>query len=233
MQHLLHGQRVKKMKLITEINEEVKYISEEGAEGKKNLYIEGIFLQGGLVNRNNRCYNPEILNNEVERYTTENINKGRAYGELGHPSGPSINLERVCMMIKSLKREGNNFIGKAKIMETPYGQIVKNLMSEGANLGVSSRGMGSIEEKNGVNYVKDDFYLATAADIVADPSAPDAYVNGVMEGVEWIWDNGVLKQKAAEIMQVAEIHKKVISETPKADLKEAKIRVFQHFLSKL
>jgi len=221
------------MKLITEINEEVKYISEEGAEGKKNLYIEGIFLQGGLVNRNNRMYDPEILNNEVQRYTNDNINKGRAYGELGHPSGPSINLERVCMMIKSLKREGNNFIGKAKIMETPYGQIVRNLMSEGANLGVSSRGMGSIEERSGVNHVKDDFYLATAADIVADPSAPDAYVNGVMEGVEWIWDNGVLKQKAAEIMQVAETHKTIIKETPKADLAEAKIRVFQHFLSKL
>lgn len=225
------------MKLITEINEELKYISEEGSEGKKNLYIEGIFLQGGIVNRNNRCYDPEILDKEVQRYTVENVEKGRAYGELGHPSGPSINLERVCMMIKSLRREGNDFIGKAKIMDTPYGQIVKNLMSEGANLGVSSRGMGSLEERNGVNYVKDDFYLATAADIVADPSAPNAYVNGVMEGVEWIWDNGLLKatqpQKAEEISRVAEQHKKVIKETSKADLAEAKIRVFKHFLSKL
>ena len=225
------------MKLITEINEELKYISEEGSEGKKNLYIEGIFLQGGIVNRNNRCYDPEILDKEVQRYTIENVEKGRAYGELGHPSGPSINLERVCMMIKSLRREGNDFIGKAKIMDTPYGQIVKNLMSEGANLGVSSRGMGSLEERNGVNYVKDDFYLATAADIVADPSAPNAYVNGVMEGVEWIWDNGLLKatqpQKAEEISRVAEQHKKVIKETSKADLAEAKIRVFKHFLSKL
>ena len=225
------------MKLITEINEELKYISEEGSEGKKNLYIEGIFLQGGIVNRNNRCYDPEILDKEVQRYTVENVEKGRAYGELGHPSGPSINLERVCMMIKSLRREGNDFIGKAKIMDTPYGQIVKNLMSEGANLGVSSRGMGSLEERNGINYVKDDFYLATAADIVADPSAPNAYVNGVMEGVEWIWDNGLLKatqpQKAEEISRVAEQHKKVIKETPKADLAEAKIRVFKHFLSKL
>jgi len=215
------------MKLITEINEEVKYISEEGSEGKKNLFIEGIFLQGGLVNRNGRMYDPEILNNEVARYTKENIDKGRAYGELGHPSGPSINLERVCMMIKSLRREGNNFIGKAKIMDTPYGNIVKNLMSEGANLGVSSRGMGSLREVNGVNVVQDDFYLATAADIVADPSAPDAYVNGVMEGVEWVWDNGVIKA------QTVEAHKNIIKNTSKANLSEAKLRVFQHFLSKL
>ena len=225
------------MKLITEVNEELNYIAEEGSEGKKNLFIEGIFLQGGLVNRNGRMYDPDILNKEVERYTKESIENNRAYGELGHPSGPSINLERVCMMIKSLKREGNNFIGKAKIMETPYGQIVKNLMSEGARLGVSSRGMGSLKEVNGVNMVQDDFYLATAADIVADPSAPDAYVNGVMEGVEWIWDNGMLKatqpKKAEEISRVAEEHKKVIKETSKADLDEAKIRVFKHFLSKL
>lgn len=225
------------MKLITEVNEELNYIAEEGSEGKKNLYIEGIFLQGGLVNRNGRMYDPEILNKEVERYTNDAINNNRAYGELGHPSGPSINLERVCMMIKSLKREGNNFIGKAKIMETPYGQIVKNLMSEGARLGVSSRGMGSLKEVNGVNMVQDDFYLATAADIVADPSAPDAYVNGVMEGVEWIWDNGLLKatqpKKAEEITRVVETHKNIIKETPKANLDEAKIRVFKHFLSKL
>jgi len=215
------------MKLITEINEELNYITEEGSEGKKNLFIEGIFLQGGITNRNGRMYDPEVLNKEVERYTKENIDRGRAYGELGHPSGPSINLERVCMMIKSLRREGNNFIGKAKIMDTPYGNIVKNLMSEGANLGVSSRGMGSLKEVNGVNVVQDDFYLATAADIVADPSAPDAYVNGVMEGVEWVWDNGIIKAHTVEA------HKKIIKEAPKADLKEAKIRVFQHFLSKL
>jgi Prohead core protein serine protease len=221
------------MKLITEVTEELKYIAEESAEGKKNLYIEGIFLQGGIVNRNGRMYDPDILDKEVARYTKENIDKGRAYGELGHPSGPSINLERVCMMIKSLKREGNNFIGKAKIMDTPYGNIVKNLMSEGATLGVSSRGMGSLKEVNGVNVVQDDFYLATAADIVADPSAPDAYVNGVMEGVEWVWNNGVLKQKVPEIEQVIETHKEIIKETPKADLAEAKIRVFKHFLSKL
>jgi len=215
------------MKLITEVTEEVKYIAEEGTEGKKNLYIEGIFLQGGITNRNGRMYDPNILEKEVVRYTMENIDKNRAYGELGHPSGPSINLERVCMMIKSLKREGNNFIGRAKIMDTPYGNIVKNLMSEGATLGVSSRGMGSLKEVNGVNVVQDDFFLATAADIVADPSAPDAYVNGVMEGVEWVWNNGVLKA------QTVEQHKKIIKEAPKADLAEAKLRVFKHFLSKL
>jgi hypothetical protein len=225
------------MKLITEVTEEVKYIAEEGSEGKKNLFIEGVFLQGNITNRNGRMYDINTLEKEVDRYHKENIDKNRAYGELGHPSGPSINLERVCMMIKSLKREGNNFIGKAKIMDTPYGNIVKNLMAEGATLGVSSRGMGSLKEVNGVNVVQDDFYLATAADIVADPSAPDAYVNGVMEGVEWIWNNGVLKavapQKAEELAQVAETHKEIIKETPKADLAEAKIRVFQHFLSKL
>jgi hypothetical protein len=225
------------MKLITEVTEEVKYIAEEGSEGKKNLFIEGVFLQGNITNRNGRMYDINTLEKEVDRYHKENIDKNRAYGELGHPSGPSINLERVCMMIKSLKREGNNFIGKAKIMDTPYGNIVKNLMAEGATLGVSSRGMGSLKEVNGVNVVQDDFYLATAADIVADPSAPDAYVNGVMEGVEWIWNNGVLKavapQKAEELAQVAETHKKIIKETPKANLAEAKIRVFQHFLSKL
>jgi len=225
------------MKLITEVTEEVKYIAEEGSEGKKNHFIEGVFLQGNITNRNGRMYDINTLEKEVDRYHKENIDKNRAYGELGHPSGPSINLERVCMMIKSLKREGNNFIGKAKIMDTPYGNIVKNLMAEGATLGVSSRGMGSLKEVNGVNVVQDDFYLATAADIVADPSAPDAYVNGVMEGVEWIWNNGVLKavapQKAEELAQVAETHKEIIKETPKADLAEAKIRVFQHFLSKL
>jgi Prohead core protein serine protease len=215
------------MKLITEVTEEVKYISEEGANGKKNLYIEGIFLQGDIQNRNGRMYRADVLEKEVNRYRTESIDKNRAYGELGHPSGPSINLERVCMMIKSLHREGSNFIGKAKIMDTPYGNIVSNLMAEGATLGVSSRGMGSLKEVNGIQEVQDDFYLATAADIVADPSAPDAYVNGVMEGVEWVWDNGVIKQK------VIEAHKEEIKKASKADLAEAKIRVFQHFLSKL
>lgn len=215
------------MKLITEVTEEVKYIAEEGVEGKKALYIEGIFLQGDIQNRNGRRYPIHVLDKEVARYTTEQIDKGRAYGELGHPSGPTINLERVCMMIKSLRKEGSNYIGKAKIMETPYGNIVKNLMSEGARLGVSSRGMGSIVEKNGINEVQDDFFLATAADIVADPSAPDAFVNGIMEGVEWVWNNGVLKA------QQLESYKKEIVTASKPNLEEAKLRVFKHFLSKL
>jgi len=217
------------MKLITEINEEVKYITEEGSEGKKNLFIEGIFLQGNLKNRNGRYYPEQILAKEVERYTKENIDKGRAYGELGHPDGPSINLERVCMMIKSLRQEGTNFIGRAKVMDTPYGNIVRNLMSEGASLGVSSRGMGSLVEKNGLNEVQDDFYLATAADIVADPSAPDAFVNGIMEGVEWIWDNGLLKAQKLEQAKV-EIEEAAYK-VSKHELAEAKLRVFQRLLS--
>jgi len=217
------------MKLITEINEEVRYIAEEGSEGKKNRFIEGIFLQGNIKNRNGRMYPEHVLAKEVERYTKENIEKGRAYGELGHPDGPQINLERVCMMIKSLKKEGSNFVGRAKIMETPYGNIVKNLMSEGASLGVSSRGMGSLVEKNGINEVQDDFYLATAADIVADPSAPDAFVNGIMEGVEWVWDNGLLK---AQKLEQAKRHiEEAAAKVSKKELEEAKIRVFQRLLS--
>lgn len=219
------------MKLITEVTEDVKYIAEEGSEGKKSLFIEGIFLQGNIKNRNGRMYRIETLENEVNRYVKDTVNQNRAYGELGHPDGPNINLERVCMMIKSLRREGDNFIGKAKIMDTPYGNIVKNLMSEGARLGVSSRGMGSLKEVNGVNVVQDDFYLATAADVVADPSAPDAFVNGIMEGVEWVWQNGALKP------QKLENAKKYIDEAAgkrnKQELEEAKIRVFQYFLSNM
>ena len=221
-----------KMKLITEVTEEVRYIAEEGTEGKgKNLYIEGIFLQGNITNRNGRRYPTDTLAKEVARYHQEQIDKGRAYGELGHPSGPTINLERVCMMIKSLKQEGDNFIGRAKIMDTPYGNIVKNLMSEGARLGVSSRGMGSIKEVNGINEVQNDFFLATAADIVADPSAPDAFVNGIMEGVEWVWDNGVLK--AQELEKAKRTINESARKVSKQELLEAKVRVFQHFLSKL
>lgn len=186
------------MKLITELTEEVKYLVEE-KEGKKHFYIEGIWMQGDLGNRNGRRYPVEVLEKEVKRYNEQYIAKNRAYGELGHPSGPSINLDRVSHMIKSLHREGNNFVGKAKIMDTPMGNIVKNLISEGAQLGVSSRGMGSIKEgKDGLMEVQDDFYLATAGDIVADPSAPDAFVQGIMEGVEWIWDNGILKAHKIE-----------------------------------
>lgn len=186
------------MRLITELTEDVKYLIEE-KEGKKHFYIEGIWMQGDIGNRNGRRYPVSVLEKEVDRYNEQYINKNRAYGELGHPSGPSINLDRVSHMVKSLRREGNNFVGKAKIMDTPMGNIVKNLISEGAQLGVSSRGMGSIKEaKDGIMEVQDDFYLATAGDIVADPSAPDAFVQGIMEGVEWIWDNGILKQQRIE-----------------------------------
>ena len=225
------------MKLISEQIEEIKIITEEGREGKKSLYITGPFIQTEVKNRNGRMYQNESVAREVKRYTENYIAKGRALGELGHPDGPSINLDRVSHNIVELKQNGNDFIGKAKILETPMGQIARNLIESGVQLGVSTRGMGSLKEVNGINVVQDDFYLATAADIVADPSAPDAYVNGVMEGVEWIWNNGVLKaaapQKAEELVQVAEIHKEVIKKTSKAELTEAKIRVFQHFLSKL
>jgi hypothetical protein len=219
------------MKLITEVTEQVKYITEEGSEGGKSLYIVGPFLQGNITNRNKRYYDIEILEKEVNRYVKENVEKGRAYGELGHPSGPSINLERVCMMIKELRREDHNIMGKAKVTDTPYGNIVRSLINEGAILGVSSRGMGSLVEKNGINHVQDDFYLATAADVVADPSAPDAFVNGVMEGVEWVWNNGVLK--AQELEQAKKHVDTAARKIDKRELEEAKIRVFNHFLSNM
>jgi hypothetical protein len=216
------------MKLITEINEEVKIITEQNEAGGKSFYIEGIFMQAELPNRNNRMYSLPILQKETDRYVTEFVNKNRAYGELGHPDGPNINLERVSHLIKSLRQEGNNFIGKAKIMDTPYGNIVKNLLSEGATIGVSTRGMGSlVEGKNGIKMVKDDFHLATAADIVADPSAPDAYVRGIMEGKEWVWDNGVIRE--ADVVK----QKSVIENSSKRNLEENMIKVFQDFISKL
>ena len=177
------------MKLIKEHVEEVKLIVEAKKEGSgKDYFIEGVFLQADLKNRNGRMYPKEIMQKEVDRYSKEYINKNRAYGELGHPDSPTINLDRVSHMIKSLKMEGNNFVGRAKILDTPYGKIVKSLIDEGAQLGVSSRGLGSLVQKNGVNLVQDDFMLATAADIVADPSAPDAFVEGVMEGAEWVYN---------------------------------------------
>jgi hypothetical protein len=216
------------MKLITEINEEVQILTEEAEDGKKNFFIEGIFMQAEQKNRNGRMYPVGILAKEATRYIQEYVNKNRAYGELGHPDGPTINLERVSHMIKELRQEGNNFYGKAKIMDTPYGNIVKNLISEGACVGVSTRGMGSLVERNdGVKVVKDDFYLATAADIVADPSAPDAFVRGIMEEREWIWDNGIIKE-----VQIAE-YKKAIQKTSKKDLEENMIKTFANFLSKL
>jgi len=175
------------MKLFLDIAEDVQYIEEAtGEDGKKSLFIEGVFLQGGIKNRNGRMYPSQILENEVARYTKESIAANRAYGELGHPSGPAINLDRVSHMIKELRKDGNNYIGKAKIMETPMGNIVRNLIKEGAGLGVSSRGMGTLKAQNGLMEVQNDFRLATAADVVADPSAPDAFVQGIMEGVEWI-----------------------------------------------
>lgn len=215
------------MKLITELNESVKFIAEEGSEGKKHLYITGPFIQTEVVNRNGRKYVRETVEREVKRYTEQFIDKGRALGELGHPDGPSINLDRVCIKITELKQDGNDFIGKAKILETPMGSIAKNLLESGVQLGVSTRGMGSLKERNGVMEVQDDFYLATAADIVADPSAPDAFVNGIMEGVDWIWDNGLIKARQVEQ------YKKEIKAAPKSSLEEAKLRVFKHFLSNM
>ena len=180
------------MKLISEEVQDVEYIKEE-KEGKKTNYkIRGIFMQADIKNRNGRVYPMEVLTKEVNRYNKEYIKEKRAFGELGHPDGPTVNLERASHMITSLEPDGKNFIGEAKILSTPMGEIVKNLMDEGAKLGVSSRGMGSLDQKGGANYVKSDFYLATAADIVADPSAPSAFVQGIMEGKEWVWNNGSL-----------------------------------------
>jgi|TARA_R110000823_G_scaffold32628_4_gene91923 hypothetical protein len=180
------------VKLFSEAVEEIEYVCEEKESGDKNYKIRGVFMQADIKNRNGRVYPMEILTNEVNRYNEKFIKENRAYGELGHPDGPTVNLERVSHMVTSLKPDGKNFIGEAKILKTPMGEIVKNLMDEGAKLGVSSRGMGSLDQKNGANYVRDDFYLATAADIVADPSAPNAFVEGVMEGKEWVWDHGAL-----------------------------------------
>ena len=191
------------MKLISEAVEDVEYITEEADNGKKNYKIRGIFMQADIKNRNGRVYPYEVLEKEVRKYNKNFINEKRAYGELGHPDGPTVNLERVSHMITKLHPDGKNFMGEAKILGTPMGNIVKNLMDEGAKLGVSSRGMGSLDSKNGANYVRDDFYLATAADIVADPSAPNDFVEGIMEGKEWVWNNGSLVEA-----HVAELKKK-------------------------
>jgi len=185
------------MRLITEINEDIKVLKEETYNGHQ-YYLQGVFLQGNIQNRNGRVYPIDVLDNQVTQYCNKYILEKRAFGELGHPDGPQINLERVSHMIVDLHKDGSNYIGKAKIMDTPYGKIVKNFIDEGAKLGVSSRGMGSLRSVNGVDEVQEDFYLATAADIVADPSAPDAFVRGIMEGKEWIWDNGVLKEARIE-----------------------------------
>ncbi len=214
------------MKLITELNEDVKYVVEE-REGKKHVFIEGIIMQGEIQNRNGRMYRINTLEKEMTRYNEQYVSKNRAYGELGHPSGPTINLERAAIMFKKLYREGNTIMGKAKVLDTPMGNIVKGLISEGASLGISSRGMGSIKEnKDGVMEVQDDFFLATAGDIVADPSAPDAFVRGIMEGVDWVWDNGLLKAQKLEQFkeQIDRGARQRISE-------ETAINVFKQFLS--
>lgn len=211
------------MKLITETIEDIKVITEEKG-GRKNLYIEGVFLQADLTNRNGRMYPMETLSREVNSYNENYVAKGRALGELGHPDSPTINLDRVSHKIVSLKFEGTNCIGKAQILETPMGKIAKSLLESGVTLGVSSRGIGSIEEKNGVNVVKDDFMLSTAADIVADPSAPDAFVQGIMEGREWVWNNGMLEEK------VINSYKQAISRASSNQLTERKLQVFESFL---
>jgi len=215
------------MKLITEEVSSAEYIIEEADNGKKNYKIRGIFMQADMKNRNGRVYPMETLQKEVNRYNKEFVEAKRAFGELGHPDGPTVNLERVSHMITSLTPDGKNFIGEAKIIDTPYGKIVKNLIDEGAKLGVSSRGMGSLENRGGSNYVKSDFYLATAADIVADPSAPEAFVQGIMEGKEWVWDNGVIRE--------VDIHemRNTIERAKRVDLAEKQAAVFKSFLSKL
>ena len=214
------------MKLITESIENIEVLTEE-TDGKKRLYIEGVFLQSEVKNRNGRVYPFKVLDNEVKRYNEEYIQPGRALGELGHPDGPTVNLDRVSHRIVSLKAEGNNFIGKAQILDTPNGKIAKSLLDEGVKLGVSSRGMGTLDKQEDVSYVMDDFMLATAADIVADPSAPDAFVNGIMEGKEWVWNNGILKETTVAKYQRA------ISDASKSELEEKTLKVFEHFLTSL
>ena len=215
------------MKLITEEIEQAEYIVEEAGNGKKNYSIKGIFMQSDVKNRNGRIYPKEILQKEVARYNREFINKSRAFGELGHPDGPTVNLERVSHMIKALYPEGNNFIGEARVLDTPYGKIVKSLIDEGARLGVSSRGMGTLANVGGANVVKDDFYLATAADIVADPSAPDAFGEGIMEGKEWVWDNGILKEAEVKELKLQAESKERMARA------EKNAQVFESFLKKL
>ena len=215
------------MKLIAEEIESVEIIAEE-KNGKKTLYISGPFLQAEVVNRNKRFYPLETMVNEVSRYNESFTNKGRALGELGHPDGPSINLDRVSHKIVSLTQEGNNFIGKAQILSTPMGKIAESLLSEGVKLGVSSRGMGSIKNVDGVNHVGEDFMLATAADIVADPSAPDAFVDGIMEGKEWVWEGNVLRE-----MKCNEVKKSINNMVDKEILEANKLRLFADFLSNL
>ena len=215
------------MKLITEVNEQVRYITEE-KEGKKALYIEGVFLQSNIKNRNGRMYPGEIMEKEINRYMKEAVENNRAFGELGHPDGPSINLDRVSHIITELRRDGDNWVGKAKLTETPMGNIARGLIESGGQLGVSSRGLGTLKEnRDGIQVVQDDFHLATAADIVADPSAPDAFVRGIMENKEWVVVNGVWTE------QHCDMSKKYIKKASKRELEEAKLQVFENFLRNL
>ena len=215
------------VKLFSEAVEEVEYITEASENGKKNYKIKGVFLQADIKNRNGSVYPMEILQKEVSKYNKNFIQQKRAFGELGHPDGPTVNLERVSHITTSLTPDGKNFLGEAKIMDTPMGKIVQNLMDEGCKLGVSSRGMGSLQQKGGTNYVKDDFYLATAADIVADPSAPNAFVEGVMEGKEWVWNNGALVEA-----HVADLKKKFDTKQRNRDANREALE-FAKFLKKL
>ena len=216
------------MKLIREEIETVEVIVEQ-RNGKKNLFIEGVFLQGEIKNRNGRMYPIQTLANEVNRYNENFVQKGRALGELGHPDGPTVNLDRVSHKITSLRQEGNNFIGKAQILSTPMGNIAKSLLGEGVKLGVSSRGVGSLNKcSEGYSVVGEDFTLATAADIVADPSAPDAFVNGIMEGKEWVWDGGILRERYAE-----KTYKRINTLVDQKQLDEQKLDLFQDFLANL
>jgi len=214
------------MKLITETVEQVEFLTEATGDGSKNYFIEGTFMQADTLNRNKRMYPKHILLNEVARYTKEYVNNSRAFGELNHPSGPTVNLDRVAIIIKELNCNGSDVYGKAKVMSTPMGEIVKNLISEGARLGVSTRGMGSLKQKNGYNEVQPDFMLS-AVDIVADPSAPNAFVNGIMEGKEWIWDNGILVEK-----EIDAYHRE-LSRTSAKQLESKGIKLFEDFLKKL
>jgi hypothetical protein len=217
------------MRLIREVNESTQFIVEKDLNGKgKNYFIEGVFLQSELKNRNGRMYPESVMDKEVARYMKENVDNNRAYGELGHPDTPSINLDRVSHMITSLKKEGTNYVGRAKILETPMGMIARGLLDGGANLGVSSRALGSLKSNNeGVQIVQDDFMLSTAADIVADPSAPDAYVRGIMEGKEWVFVDGKFVERHIEEA------KSFIRKTSSRNLEEAKVLAFQRFLSKI
>ena len=215
------------MKLITEyVEQNLETICEAKKDGSKNYFIEGVFMQSEKKNRNGRIYTKESLEKAVEKYVTEQVKTGRAVGELNHPEGPTVNLDKVSHKITDLHWQGNDVVGKASILKTPMGQIVEGLLEGGVKLGVSSRGMGSLVQKNGASYVGDDFMLATV-DIVQDPSAPSAFVNGVMEGVEWVWDNGLIRQQDIEAIETE------IKRAPRKDLQEAEIRAFKNFLSKL